>query len=71
MNIKQAIATTHRQAIYSKTQKNADGSPYNVRVNGKCKTWKSEPDRFLLPVKRGLKIYGYISNDNAENWVTA
>ena len=67
----QAMAATYRQEFHHVTAKNRDGSPVRVRVNGACKTWKREPDRFQLPVKQGLYAYGYITETNAREWVQA
>lgn len=39
--------------------------PIRWRANGKCKTWKTRPDDFSLPVKHGLRAYGYLTHDNA------
>lgn len=39
--------------------------PKNWRANGKCKLWKREPERFQLPIKYGLRSYGYITEENA------
>jgi hypothetical protein len=33
---------------------------YAFRVNGKCKTWKTRPLDFTLPIKRGLREHGCI-----------
>jgi hypothetical protein len=44
---------------------NKDGTPIRCRANGKCKTWKTRPNDFSLPVKHGLYEYGYITQDNA------
>ena len=41
------------------------------RANGACKTWKREPERFQLPIKIGWKGHGYITNENAHEWVKA
>lgn len=40
------------------------------RANGACKTWKSEPRKheFRLPVKYGLRDYGYITETNADEF---
>lgn len=38
------------------------------RVNGKCKTWKTRPNDFRLPVKYGLRECFYITPDNAADW---
>lgn len=54
-----------------KTLKNADGiSAVRCRVNGECKTWKTKPNAFKLPVKYGLKQCFYITEENAGEWET-
>lgn len=35
------------------------------KVNGACKTWKSRPDDFSLPVKHGMYVYSHITPENA------
>jgi len=40
------------------------------RRNGQTKTWKTRPDNYMVPVKRGLYEYGYISHSNNENFHT-
>jgi len=62
----EAIAATG--TLYHKTLKGSDGEPVRCRVNGKCKTWKTRPDEFKLPVKYGLYQYFYITQDNAHEW---
>lgn len=49
--------------------KNADGSAVRCRATGKCKTWKTRPDEFKLPVKYGLYHSFYINEENAYCWV--
>tara|TARA_Y100000310_G_scaffold284279_1_gene306959 strand:+ start:301 stop:567 length:267 start_codon:yes stop_codon:yes gene_type:complete len=34
------------------------------RRNGALKTWKTRPTEFSLPVKAGLREYGYITDRN-------
>jgi len=41
------------------------------RRNGKTKTWITRPDEFRVPVKRGLREYGYITQTNAKDFHTA
>ena len=53
------------------TRTNADGTPMRVRVSGMLKTWKRDPERFKLPVKYGLYENGYITPENAGEWVLA
>lgn len=38
------------------------------RANGECRTWKTRPNAFRLPVKRGLKEYGYITESNMQHF---
>ena len=38
------------------------------RRNGKTQTWKRSPDRWRIPVKRGLYEYGDITPDRANEW---
>lgn len=42
--------------------------PLKCRVTGKCKTWKTKPDKFKLPVKHGMRQSFYIENVNAGDW---
>ena len=41
------------------------------RRNGKTKTWVRSPDEFRIPVKRGFREYGYITQTNAHEFHTA
>lgn len=39
------------------------------RTNGACKTWKTRPDEFSLPIKYGFNgPYHYITNRNASEF---
>lgn len=68
--ITKAIAMTYKGVMWHMYMKNADGTPLRCRVNGKCKTWKTYPDDFSLPVKHGLRTYGTINHYNAAGWCT-
>jgi hypothetical protein len=72
MGITKSIATdsAYRQTFYHVTARNADGSAIRARVNGRCKTWKTRPTHFRLPVKYGLRHCFYITHDNAAEWLT-
>lgn len=63
-----AIEAKYRQEFHHKTLKNADGTPVRCRVNGQCRTWKTRPEQFSLPVKHGLKQCFYINEMNAKDW---
>lgn len=44
---------------------------YRIRRNGRTQTWKTRPDEFKMPYKWGLYGHGYITHDNASEWVLA
>ena len=71
--ITKQIAETLRHGVilHHVSQKNADGTPKRVRVSGKCKTWKTRPEEFRLPVKHGLYDNGEIAQWNAAQFVVA
>jgi hypothetical protein len=64
----QAMAFDHRKELWHVSEKNADGTPVRCRVNGKCKTWKTRPNEFRLPVKHGLRNCFYIDERSAWVW---
>jgi len=63
-HITKEIALTLKHGQYLYHINNLAG---RVRVNGKVKTWKTRPNDFKIPVKRGLYEYGYISNIETEH----
>lgn len=65
----EAVITRTGRAILSVLHQNADGTPQRFRVSGRCKTWKTRPNEFRLPVKRGLYQHGYITHENAQDFV--
>lgn len=63
----QAIAAGMTHTVFHDTR-NGDCSKTHQerwRSNGRCKTWSTRPDEFRLPIKFGLRGYGYLTNDNA------
>ncbi len=67
----QAISAKRRDEFHHILLKNVDGSPLRCRANGACKTWKTRPEAFKLPVKYGLRQCFYITEDNAHEWTLA
>lgn len=65
-----ALSLRLNQTLYSNMFTNADGTPKRCRVNGRCKTWKTRPTEFRLPVKYGFHTHFYITNLNAGEWET-
>jgi hypothetical protein len=49
--------------------KNSDKSPVQAKRNGKTQTWKTRPNEFKIPAKRGLYDYFYIDQNNCNNWI--
>lgn len=43
----------------------------SVRASGACKTWKTRPDAFKVPIKYGLRESAYLTNENAHEWTCA
>lgn len=67
----QALTLRHGQTLHHVSLKNRDKTPLRARVNGACKTWKTRPDEFRLPVKYGLRECFYIDHNNAGEWEIA
>ena len=63
-----AMAATLGTIFYHASHTNADGTPTRCRVTGKCKTWKTRPDMFELPVKHGMFQAFYINERNCNDW---
>lgn len=64
----QAIASYHGQVFHHVSEKNADGTPLRAHVNGQCKTWKTRPLEFRLPMKHGLYDCFYLTPFNQDEW---
>jgi len=68
MNLEEAKQLKYGDIIYHKTAINADGSKQRFKVNGKVKTWKKNPSRIHIPLKRGLYEYGYLDEYDLEEF---
>jgi hypothetical protein len=64
-----AMAAGYGDHFHHVSLKNADKTPVRCRVNGKCKTWKTRPAEFRLPVKHGMRDCFYIDNSNCDEWL--
>jgi hypothetical protein len=64
MKLEEAKKLAYGQIIYSRSFKNADGSPQRFKVNGNVKTWKKDNSRIRVPLKRGLYEFGYLDEYN-------
>jgi hypothetical protein len=63
ITLEQAKNLTIGTILYHIEDKNADGSARRWRVAGKVKTWKRNPEKVKVPVKRGLRSYDYLTED--------
>jgi len=68
MTKQEAISLSIGQILYHTKARNRDGTALRARVSGRCKTWKTRPDEFQLPVKHGLFDSFYIIEVNAAEW---
>lgn len=71
---KQAVGAAHGEEVYSmrrhyKTPR-PDGAvePHRARVHGRCRTWRSHPESFRLPIKLNAYRVSEIDEHNAADW---
>jgi hypothetical protein len=72
MTLEEAKRLRHGQVVYHCFARNADGTPMRVRVTGQVKTWKRDPSKVRVPVKRGMYDSGYLDSffqRNLDQWV--
>lgn len=70
MNKQDAMNAHYGQIFYHATARNADYTAVRVRASGRCKTWKTRPSEFRLPVKYGLYQSLAITHENAGDFLT-
>ena len=63
-----ACSLAYRDTLYHVEKKDSRGFPVVCRVNGKCKTWKTRPEEFCLPVKYGLRGCFHLTHSNCMDW---
>lgn len=68
VTVNREIALYHTGEFHHIHLKNRDGTSVRCRTNGVCKTWKTRPGDFRLPVKYGLRECFYIQPHNAMDW---
>ena len=54
--------------LYHLHYTNADGSRQRWKVTGKVKFWKTRPWDFRIPVKYGMRDYGYVTPHTADDF---
>lgn len=66
ITLEQAKQLNYGDILYSNEYVNSDNTPQRFRVNGSVKTWKTDPNRIRIPLKRGLREYGELTNGTHE-----
>lgn len=64
LTVAQVKKMTGRETIYLIGHYNSDGTPMSYRITGKIQFWKTRPNDFRIPVKRGLYEYGEVTPHN-------
>ena len=60
ITLDQAKALKRGDILHHPFNKNKDGTCQRWKVNGKVQTWKRSPWRVRVPVRCGLRLYGYV-----------
>lgn len=68
MRLSEAKKLEYDMHVCHKTLKNKDGTPMRFKVNGRPKTWKTRPDAVQVPLKRGLREYLYMTQDDVADY---
>lgn len=68
LSIDEAKNLHYGQTVYHSCYRNADGTPARFRVSGKVKTWKRDPSRVEVPLKRGMYESNHIDSSTANRW---
>lgn len=64
----------HFAAVCAKIEGPRGGVTYAVekwRRNGATQHWKRDPERFVIPIKYGLREYAYLTPDNVAEFHAA
>lgn len=67
MTLNQVKALSYGDYIKHEHYINADGSYTCIKVSGRPKTWKRNPERVQVPVKIGFWQYGYITEHDLDH----
>jgi hypothetical protein len=64
ITLEQAKTLTPGTTLYHRTVMNADKTPQRWRVSGQVTTWKTDPFRISVPLKRGLYCNIHLTEKN-------
>jgi hypothetical protein len=66
ITLAEAKSLRHGTILYDLKARNADGTAWRWRVNGQPRTWKRDPSRVSVPLKRGFWDFGYLDETGLE-----
>lgn len=64
MTLQEAKSLVPGQVIYCTMAKNYDGTPQRFRVTGQVRTWKRNPNRIEIGLKRGMYEHARLTEVN-------
>jgi hypothetical protein len=64
LTLERAKRLEYGNYVHATNYFNSNGSCQNWKINGKVKLWKTDPNRIEIPIKRGLREFYYITQDN-------
>ena len=63
LTIARAKKLEYGDIVYQKGEFNSDGTVKRWKVTGKVKTWKRDKNRIKIPIRYGLYVNDYITED--------
>lgn len=68
ITVSQAKKLRHGQYVWLLDYFDSDGRPAHARVTGAVKLWKTRPNDFEVPIKRGMWDSGYLTPSTASRF---
>ena len=68
ITVAQAKGLRYGQLVYLVGEWDSDGKPSRAKVTGRVQTWKTRPNDFRVPLKRGLYDTGQLTPSNASRF---
>lgn len=70
MTREEALQLRHNTWLYHRTRRQSGGqAAFRVRVVGKVRTWKRDPERIEIPIKHGIhNDYGTVTASDLKDW---
>jgi len=68
LTLEEAKNLKHGDIIHQTSFFNSDATCRRWKVNGKVKTWKTDPSRIEIPLKHGMYVYGTLTHYNIDSF---